>query len=549
MLDPKQAWQATLGQLQLQLNRATFDTWLKGSELLAYDEGLFTIRVRHAYAKDWLDRHLKHLITQTLSTIYGQAAQVNFVVFLPNRKHPDLPETGPLFAEPAGEAAEPVPVAGEAPDPATRVVIKTGTAAADLAPERPTSPAVPRPKRRVRTKRPAATDPAAAPTGAVAPASAPVPVVPARAAEPDYSEWDPRFNEIRRSHPGPLPPLEMPRLDRRYTFASFVTGPGNQFAWMAAQAVAESTEPKYNPLVIYGDVGLGKTHLLNAIGQACASAGRQVIYLTAETFTNELVAAIRAKTMDEFRARHRGAEVLLIDDFHFLAGKTSTEEEFFHTFNAIYANHGQIVVACNAQPRDIPGLDVRLRARLEGGLLADLQAPDYETRLKIVQAKSGQQGIVLPAAVAEAIARHEASNVHELEGLLTQVTARATLTKQPLTEALVAQALQRTAAPPRRRKTNVADVLKATATYHQLSLDDLLSKRRTKEVVRARQIAMYLAREETDASLPQIGEALGGRNHSTVLHGYQKIAGEIALDESLRQELNRIRQQLYHMPN
>lgn len=545
MLDPKQAWQATLGQLQLQLNRATFETWLKGSELLAHDEGLFTVRVRHAYAKDWLEKHLTPLINQTLSTLYGRPSQVNFVVFLPNRKRPDLLEASPLFPETAGEAADATPAHAESSAPETLV------AAAPVPPQAPAPVVSPRAKRRVGAKSAAVKKPAA--QTAVSQTAAPAAVAPASpaapATEPDYSEWDPRFTEIKRSHSGPVQPVETMRLDRRCTFASFMTGACNQFAWAAAQSVAESSTPRYNPLVIYGEVGLGKTHLLHAIAQASIAAGCQVIYTTAEAFTNDLVASIRAKTMEAFRAKYRGAQVLLIDDFEFIAGKTSTEEEFFHTFNAVYANQGQIVVACDGQPRDIAGLDVRLRARLEGGLLADLQAPDYETRLKIVCSKAGAQGVSLPDEVAGALAKHEAGNVREIEGLLLQVTARATLGKQPLTEALVAQALQRTAATPARRKTNVSDILKATATYHQLSMDDLLSKRRTKEVVRARHIAMYLAREETEASLPQIGEALGGRNHSTVLHGYQKIAEEIGADETLRQELNNIRQQLYRQPN
>ncbi len=550
MLEPKQAWQATLGQLQLQLNRATFDTWLKGSELLAYDDGSFTIRVRHAYAKDWLDKHLKHLITQTLSTIYGQPSQVNFVVILPNRKRPDLSDSGPLFPEEPGEASESAPEQAEASAPDAAVALDVRPASsAPSAPPKPTRPRT-RAKRRVTAKSIAAAKTATATRSMPKPAS--VEIVPAPApvaAEPDYSEWDPRFTEIRRSHPGPLPPVENVRFDRRCTFASFMTGPSNQFAWMAAQSVAEMSAPKYNPLVLYGSIGLGKTHLLHAIAQAVMASGCPVVYTTAESFTNDLVGSIRTKTMDEFRAKYRGAKMLIVDDFEFIAGKSSTEEEFFHTFNAVLANQGQIVVACNAPPREIAGLDVRLRARLEGGLLADLQAPDYETRLQIVRSKAVEQGVTLPPEVAESLAGHEAGNVCEIEGLLTQVTARATLTKQPLTKALVDQALNRTAAPMPRRKANVRDIREATASAHQLSLDDLLSKRRTKAVVRARHIAMYLAREETEASLPQIGAALGGRNHSTVLHGYQKIAGEIGADETLRQELHRIREQLYQLPN
>jgi chromosomal replication initiator protein len=270
-----------------------------------------------------------------------------------------------------------------------------------------------------------------------------------------------------------------------------------------------------------------------------------VIYITAEAFTNELVTAIRARKMDEFRERFRKTDVLLLDDIQFIAGKSSTEEEFYHTFNTIFGQGGQVVVASDQHPRTIDKLDARLRSRLEGGLLTDIQPPELETRLSILHAKSTVQGTTLPEEVATILARHTTGNVRELEGLLTQVLARAALAKQPLTAALAEQVINKNGAQPRRRTTNVAQVLEATATYHQLSLDDLLSKRRTKDVAHARQIAMYLAREETDASYPQIGAALGGRNHSTVLYGYQKIAKTVETDEALRREIGDIRRQLY----
>ena len=235
-----------------------------------------------------------------------------------------------------------------------------------------------------------------------------------------------------------------------------------------------------------------------------------------------------------------------MDDVQFLAGKSSSEEEFLHTFNAIFSLGGQIVVAGNAHPRLLEKLDDRLRSRFEGGLLADIQAPDLDTRLRILQHKADSQGMPLPDDVALTIARHDTHNVREVEGLLTQVLARATLSQQPLSAALAEQILNKNSVEPvRRQGTRIEQVLQATATYHQLSLDDLLSKRRTKDVVRARQIAMYLAREETDASLPQIGEALGGRNHSTVLHGYQKIAETVEIDDALRREIGDIRRQIY----
>ncbi len=494
MLTPKDAWQATLGQLELQLNRATFDTWLKGSEVLAYEDGEFVIRVRHAYAKDWLEQHLNSQIIEMLGRILGRSVTVNYVVHLPTARF-HHPPAGPLFADLPSEAASK----------------SEGLAAAEQPPA--SSPAA---------------DPPPSPWLA-------------------FAEWDPRVSEVRRTSELDVPIRSSARFDARYTFDSFVTGPSNHFAFAAAQAVAGTETPAYNPLFIYGGVGLGKTHLLHAIGQVAEGAGKNVIYVTAETFTNEMVAAIRGKTMDEFRSRYRTVDVLLIDDAQFVAGKTSTEEEFYHTFNAVFSRGGKIALASDVHPRSISGLDERLRSRFEGGLLADIQAPEYETRHRIVKAKSAAQDVTLPDDIAELMARHETDNVRELEGLLTQVLARTKLTKEPLTLALAQAVLNKNSArppQPTRRATSIDQVLQATAKYHQLSMDDLLSKRRTKAVVRARQIAMYLAREETAASFPQIGAALGGRNHSTVLHGYQKIAGEVDLDEDLRREVSDIRRQL-----
>jgi chromosomal replication initiator protein len=518
MLTPKDAWQATLGQLQLQLNRSTFDTWLKGAELVAYEDGEFIIRVRHAYAKDWLEKHLAEQITQALGRIFERSVRVNFVVYLPHRKAKQS-AAGPLFT--AAQPSEPMASArsngsqpsGEPEGPSTKAEDKALADAKDTGETNGDANAATQPE--------------------------------TQSASSDYSEWDPRVTDVRHTTTTTPTTVEEASLDQRYTFELFVTGPSNQFAHAAAQAVAETPGKRYNPLVIDGGTGLGKTHLLQAIGHASRAGGRRVIYITAEAFTNEMVTAIRARKMDEFRERFRKAEVLLLDDLQFMAGKSSTEEEFYHTFSTIFSQGGQVVVACDQHPRTNDKLDERLRSRLEGGLRADIQPPELETRLAILRAKSTAQGTTLPDDVATILARHTSGNVRELEGLLTQVLARATLAKQPLTAALAEQVISKNGAQPRRRTMNVAQVLEATATYHQLSLDDLLSKRRTKDVVRARQIAMYLAREETDASYPQIGAALGGRNHSTVLYGYQKIARTVESDEALRHEIGDIRRQLY----
>jgi chromosomal replication initiator protein len=490
MLTPKDAWLATLGQLQLQLNRSTFDTWLKGSEVLAYEDGEFVIRVRHAYAKDWLDKHLKAQIIQTLSHVFKRSVQVDFVVYLPNRQRADIVDAGPLFA--SAPAADGQTVSEEVTDLTVDEWLS------------------------------------------------------------NYDEWDPRVSHIEYGGSHEQPSAGSVPLDRRFTFDTFVTGPSNHFAYAAALAVVEEPGTRFNPLVVYGGVGMGKTHLLQAIGHESQRTGRQIVYLTAEAFTNELVDAIRTQKTDDFRARFRSLDLLLVDDIQFMAGKASTEEEFYHTFNAIISQGGQVAVVCNQHPRLLHKLDDRIRSRLEGGLLADIQPPEFETRLEIVKVKAAAQGSVLPDDVASVLAHHATANIRELEGLLNQVLARAVLTYEPLTLELARQVIDKNSLhpspTPHRKRSKLTDVLEATASYHQLSLDDLLGKGRSKKVVHARQIAMYLAREETSASLPQIGEALGGRNHSTVLHGYQKIADSVADDDRLRNELSAIRQQLRLFP-
>ncbi len=524
MLSPQDAWRATLGQLQLRLSRAAFETWLKGAELVSYEDGEFVVKVRHAFAKDWLERRLQQEITDTLSRIFARSVRVSFIVRMPHRNTPtDLSNAGPLFAhlataraeQSAQPAAQPLPLPNMAP----------------LLPAEPSS------------------DTATAPNAAAEPSSLPAP----RFTAQDYIEWDPRFTDVRRSgesekSPDTAPDESLPLIEGR-SFATFVTGSNNAFAHAAAQAVAAQPGERYNPLVIYGGVGLGKTHLLQAIGHACQEQGLRVLYVTAEAFTNETVAAIRGRKTEALRQRYRHVDVLLVDDVEFMIGKKRTEEEFFHTFNTITGKGGQVVVTLSKHPRELSKLDERLRSRLEGGLVVDLQAPSQSTREDIVRAKArAQASSTLPDDVVRLLAEKVTGSIRELEGALTQVLARATLTKQPLTVEMAAQALGLQA---QMRATRVASepptikrVLEATATYYQLSLDDLLSKRRTQKIARARQIAMYLAREETQASLPQIGEALGGRNHSTILYGYKKIAQKLPGDAALQQDLAAIREQL-----
>ena len=579
MLTPKEAWQATLGQMQLQLNRATFDTWLKGAELVTHEDGEFVVRVRHAYAKDWLEKHLQPQIAQTLGTIADRSVKLNFVVTPPVKLNDSQP-VGPIFAAlPQPESADTTPATPDskptrqetvqpaAPATPAQTDQVAGQNAAGLADKSVDETAVQAAAELVNASAggpedtPAASEPAPS-TPAQAPVKTPVAVEalavtsqtqaeskdqPQATPRTDYSEWDPRVSDVH-STPSVEPAAAAP-FNPDYTFDTFVSGPSNQFAQAAAKAVAAAPGKKYNPLFLHGGVGLGKTHLLHAIGQACQAKGRRVLYVTAEMFTNDTVAAIRGHTTEELRARYRTADVLLVDDIQFIAGKTSTEEEFYHTFNAIVGHGGQIVLAGNQSPNQMTKLDDRLRSRFEGGLMADIQTPEVETRLAILRIKSTARGTALPEDVASILAHHATQNVRELEGLLTQILARATLTGQPLTVALAEQVVNRSTPQPHRHAVDLNDVLEATATYHQLSLDDLMSKRRTKDVVRARQIAMYLARELTEASFPQIGAAMGGRNHTTVLHGYQKIADTLGSDQTLQHDLSDLRRKIQMYPN
>jgi chromosomal replication initiator protein len=302
---------------------------------------------------------------------------------------------------------------------------------------------------------------------------------------------------------------------------------------------------------VYGDVGLGKTHLLHAIGNACAHARHRVLYTTSEQFTNALIESIRHKSTAEFRDHYRYVDVLLIDDLQFVAHKESTQEELFHTFNALHSQGKQVVLAADRQPSDIKGLAKRLLSRFEWGLTVDIQPPSLETRLAIIQDKSEMQGYHLSDEVAHLIAQQSSGNVRELEGTLTQVLAYSALMGTPLTLEITERILrnkrgrtQHRDIEAKLRRLSVEQVLEGTARALQMSLEDLTGKRRTKDIVQARQWAIYLAREETQASWPEIGGALGGRNHSTVLSSYNKVAEQIASDPEMRHRLNTIRQQL-----
>ena len=339
-------------------------------------------------------------------------------------------------------------------------------------------------------------------------------------------------------------PLTPPRLNQRYTFSTFIVGSGNQLAHAASQAVADAPGYAYNPLFLYGGVGLGKTHLLHAIGHTALERNLTVLYVSSETFTNEIVNAILYRKTEEFRAKYRSVDVLLVDDIQFIAGKDSTEEEFFHTFNSLYETNRQIVICSDRPPKAIISLEERLRSRFEWGLIADIQPPDLETRIAILRAKAEVIGQYTPDEVILYVANRVPSNIRELEGSLNRVLAFAKLQGLPMTIETAKAAMASLATDTRQRRVSIEDILNTVAEYYRIPVDDLKGKQRDKHIVLPRQVAMYLMRQETEASLLEIGQSLGGRDHSTVLHGCEKITREINENTALRKEVLAIRQQL-----
>lgn len=338
--------------------------------------------------------------------------------------------------------------------------------------------------------------------------------------------------------------IPQPRLNPRYTFSTFIVGSANQLAHAASLAVAEAPGQAYNPLFLYGGVGLGKTHLLHAIGHNALEANLTVLYVSSETFTNEIINAIRYRTTEDFRAKYRSADVLLVDDIQFIAGKESTEEEFFHTFNSLYESNKQIVMCSDRPPKAITALAERLRSRFEWGLIADIQPPELETRVAILRAKADMLQRQVPDDVISFLASRVHSNIRELEGSLNRLLAYSNLQGMPLTVDTAKAALASLATDGRQKRVSVDDVLQAVAEHYRVSIEDLQGKQRDKHIVVPRQVAMYLMRQETEASLLEIGQALGGRDHSTVLHGCDKINREVNENSALRKEVLAIRQQL-----
>jgi chromosomal replication initiator protein len=334
------------------------------------------------------------------------------------------------------------------------------------------------------------------------------------------------------------------QLNPKYTFENFVVGAGNQFAHAACMAVSEQPGKTYNPLFIYGGVGLGKTHLLNAIGNHVAErTDLRIAYLTTEQFTNEVINSIRYDKMMDLRKRYRHIDMLMIDDIQFLVGKERTQEEFFHTFNSLYEGHKQIVLSSDRFPKDMPDIEERLRSRFEWGLIADLQPPDVETRIAILRKKSEDEGITLPEDVIQFLAGAMKSNIRELEGSLVRLGAYASLTGQVITLDMAKNVL-RDLIGDKKKIVAMDDIQEAVCAQFHVKMSELKSRRRSKTLVHPRQIAMYLCRELTDASYPEIGRQFGGKDHTTIIHACRQVSKAKEADTAMHTTLETLKEHI-----
>ena len=340
---------------------------------------------------------------------------------------------------------------------------------------------------------------------------------------------------------------EASQLNPKFQFQHFVVGNNSRFANAACRAVAETPAKAYNPLFLYGGVGLGKTHLMHAIGHAVLEkhARRRVAYVTSEKFMNEMISSIQEGRMNDFRTRYRTVDVLLVDDIQFLAGKDRTQEEFFHTFNSLHELNKQIVISSDRPPKEIPTLEDRLRSRFQWGLIADIQAADFETRVAILKSKVGPYARLVPEDVLSFIAHNIQRNIRELEGALIRVIAHASLNRSAVNVEMAAKLLQDVIPSTETRTLSIDTISRTVASFYHISLEEMKGKRRDKHIVFPRQVAMFLIREETASSLPAIGQAFGGRDHTTVLHSYEKINTDSKEDQRLQADLRKLREILY----
>jgi chromosomal replication initiator protein len=442
-----QIWETALGELQIQVNKPNYRTWLSKTIGLSFQDSQFIVGVPSTFIAEYLDKNQRSLIEKVLTGIIHHEVQIHFQV--------------------NGLKQSSISVRGG------------------------------------------------------------------------------------REKPGPAQQASLPLLNSRYTFDSFVVGSSNQLAFTAAQKVALNPGSSYNPLFIYGEAGLGKTHLLQAIGHTALANNAKVLYVRAEEYTNQLINSLREKTTEEFRNRYRSVDLLLVDDVQFFSGKTQTEENFFHTFDELHNSNHQIAVTCDRPPKSLSFHQERLRSRFEGGLVTDIQTPDFETRLSILQDKAKLNEADVSDDVLELIALQIQQSIRALEGSLNRVIAYAKLIRSSvLTPELAVQALKDiTGNDSKTAPVTPRMITEAVVNSFQLTPSDLRSRKRDEITALARQVAMYLIRQETDSSLAEIGRELGGRTPATVSHAYQKIAGDITNNPSLRRKVFQIQRKLSGPPH
>jgi chromosomal replication initiator protein len=557
-VDLASVWRDATEEIAEEIVSAQQRAYLRETRLRAIVEDTALLAVPDAFTRDQIEMKLRPAITDALSRRLGRAIQVAVTLAPTDRPAEDRSiGTGyrPAFGERYPLAGAPDPGARWSPDPAGLAGPAVRPRLAD-----PAGPVAPG------DSVGGAPDPRPAGSGPVGwepPVDrGPGPLPPARdlgrvalgAAElgpPEPSESGPGRGDRWGgpvSRPAPPPPAGGTRLNPKYTFETFVIGSSNRFAHAAAVAVAESPAKAYNPLFIYGSSGLGKTHLLHAIGHYVSQLGnaRAVRYVSTEEFTNDFINSVRDDKTSAFQRRYRDVDVLLIDDIQFLETRERTQEEFFHTFNTLHNANKQIVITSDRSPKDLSTLEDRLRTRFEWGLLADIQPPDLETRIAILQKKAAQERLHAPMDVLEFIASRISSSIRELEGALIRVTAFASLTRSAVELSLAEEVLRDFIPDGTEPQVTVDQIMASTADYFGVSLEDLRGHSRSRVLVNARQVAMYLCRELTELSLPRIGQAFGGRDHTTVMHADRKIRQQMAERRSLFNQIaeltNRIKQ-------
>ena len=451
------AWKTAMTQMKGSMDKQTFSTLLGNAELLACEDGVYTVGMANGFTRDWAEQRLSAAIEKILTAMAGTPQKVTFVVsqnWTASHPQKEMPQ----------KAAE-----AEAPQPAAQ------------------------------------------------------PAVPAKSAAP-----------VRMSSENIL---------SRFTFDSFVVSNNNNLACAAARAVAETPGTAYNPLFIYGGVGMGKTHLLHAIGNRLNGSGLNVVFASSEEFTSDFIRSIQNRDDETFREKYRSADVLLIDDIQFIIGKESTQEAFFHTFNKLYEMNKQIVITSDRAPKAMATLDERMRSRFEWGLTVDIQPADLETRIAILSAKAQRAGKQVPMDVLEQIARQVTSNIRELEGALNRVLAVSDLCGHTLDRELVRMSLTDMSSP--KHNTSADEIIESVSDVFGVPVEKVMSRDRTRDVALTRQVIMYLMREEANVSLPQIGLAMGGRDHTTVIHACEKVASLLKTDNSFRTQVFRAKDMIF----